>query len=136
VLLRPQFLRDVTNIDTTTYVFGKRYDIPVAIAPSAYQKLAGGRGEIDNFLASRNLGTNYILSTAATTSLEDVIEAAPPRDSAYPNPWFQLYFMKSRDMTKKLIERAEKAGYEALVLTIDTPILGNRSKSALLAPAS
>ncbi|KAH8647785.1 FMN-dependent dehydrogenase [Xylariales sp. PMI_506] len=126
LLLRPRFLRDVSQIDTSTQIFGKRYDIPIAIAPSAYQKLAGGKGEVDNFRASHKLGTNYILSTAATTSLEEVISCAGDRDGAYPKPWFQLYFMRNRDLTRKLIERAEKAGYEALVLTIDTPILGNR----------
>ncbi|KAF4551903.1 FMN-dependent dehydrogenase-like protein 7 [Elsinoe fawcettii] len=126
LLLRPLVLRDVTCIDTKTTIFGKQYDIPIAIAPSAYQRLAGGQGEIDIARASSTLGTNVILSSNATTSLEEVAGAICDRDQRYPRPWFQLYFLNSRDLTLKLIRRAESAGYEALVLTVDTPILGNR----------
>lgn len=126
VLLRPSVLRDVTQIDTTTSVLGRHYDIPIAIAPSAYQKLAGGNGESDVARAASTLGTNLILSSNATTSLEDLMLALPRRDERYPKPWFQLYFLGSRDLTLKLINRAESAGYEALVFTVDTPILGNR----------
>lgn len=116
----------MTNIDTTTSIFNKRYDIPIAIAPSAYQKLVGGRGEVDVARAASALGTNLTLSSNATTSLEDVAQALPPRGEEYPRPWFQLYFLRSRELTAELIRRAEKAGYEALVLTVDTVVLGNR----------
>jgi (S)-2-hydroxy-acid oxidase len=126
LLFRPQVLRDVTSIDTSTTILGKRYDIPIAIAPSAYQKLAGSEGEPDTARAASALGTNIILSSNATTSLEDVASALPERDEHYPKPWFQLYFLNSRDLTTDLIRRAEKAGYEALVLTVDTVVLGNR----------
>jgi (S)-2-hydroxy-acid oxidase len=126
LLFRPQVLRDVTSIDTSTTILGKRYDIPIAIAPSAYQKLAGGEGEPDTARAASALGTNIILSSNATTSLEDVASALPARDEHYPKPWFQLYFLNSRDLTTDLIRRAEKSGYEALVLTVDTVVLGNR----------
>ncbi|WQF81197.1 Putative FMN-dependent dehydrogenase, FMN-dependent alpha-hydroxy acid dehydrogenase, active [Colletotrichum destructivum] len=126
ILLRPQMLRNVSNIDTSTTIFGKRYDIPIAVAPSAYQKLVGGEGELDVARAAANLGTNLTLSTNATTSLEDVARAIPERGPDRPRPWFQLYFLGNRDLTAKLIRRAEDAGYEALVLTVDTVILGNR----------
>jgi (S)-2-hydroxy-acid oxidase len=126
LLFRPQVLRDVTNIDTTTTILGKKYDIPIAIAPSAYQKLAGGEGEPDTARAAWALGTNITLSSNATTSLEDVASALPERDEHYPKPWFQLYFLNSRNLTTGLIQRAEKSGYEALVLTVDTVVLGNR----------
>lgn len=126
LLFRPQVLRDVTQIDTTTTILGKRYDIPIAIAPSAYQKLAGGNGEADVARAAYKLGTNITLSSNATTSLEDVASALPTRDEHYPKPWFQLYFLNSRDLTSDLIRRAENSGYEALVLTVDTVVLGNR----------
>ncbi|TKX21247.1 oxidase-like protein 2 [Elsinoe australis] len=126
LLLRPRVLRDVTHIDTSTTVLDKRYDIPIAVAPSAYQKLAGGNGESDIARAAYALGTNFTLSSNATTALEDVAKALTNRDQQYARPWFQLYFLNSRDMTLELIRRAEKAGYEALVLTVDTPILGNR----------
>ncbi|KAF4459586.1 FMN-dependent dehydrogenase [Fusarium albosuccineum] len=126
LFLRPRVLRDVSDIDTSTKILNKRYDFPIAIAPSAYQKLAGGQGEIDLTRAAHTLGTNFILSTNATTSLEDVAQALPQRAPEYPSPWFQLYFLKSRKLTGDLIRRADQAGYEALVLTVDTPILGNR----------
>ena len=126
LLFRPQVLRDVTNIDTSTTILGKKYDIPIAIAPSAYQKLAGGNGEPDTARAAWALGTNITLSSNATTSLEDVATALPERDEHYPKPWFQLYFLNSRNLTTDLIKRAENSGYEALVLTVDTVVLGNR----------
>jgi (S)-2-hydroxy-acid oxidase len=138
LLLRPLVLRDVTSINTGTTVLGKQYDIPIAIAPSAYQKLAGGNGEIDVARAAFSHGTNIILSSNATTSLEDVASAIQGTDERYPRPWFQLYFLGSRELTLELIRRAESAGYEALVLTVDTPILGNRlheRKSPLELPA-
>ncbi|KAF3016850.1 hypothetical protein E8E14_011824 [Neopestalotiopsis sp. 37M] len=126
LLIRPRALRNVSNISTATTIFGKRYEIPIAIAPSAYQKLAGGNGELDVARATSALGTNVILSSNATTTLEDVAEALADRRPDEPAPWFQLYFLKSRELTAALIQRAERAGYEALVLTVDTPILGNR----------
>lgn len=125
-MFRPQVLRDVTSIDTSTTILGKHYDIPIAIAPSAYQKLAGGNGETDVARAAYALGTNITLSSNATTSLEDVATALPQRDEHYPKPWFQLYFLHSRNLTADLISRAESSGYEALVLTVDTVVLGNR----------
>ncbi|BCS17402.1 alpha-hydroxy acid oxidase [Aspergillus puulaauensis] len=126
VLLRPQVLRNVANVDTATTIFGKRYDIPIAVAPTAYQKLVSADGEIDVARACRALGTNFILSTNATTTMEDVIEALPSRGGNHPSPWFQLYFLGDRNVTAALIKRAEAAGYEALVLTVDTAVLGNR----------
>lgn len=113
-------------MDTATTIFGKRYDIPVAVAPTAYQKLVSADGEIDVARACRALGTNFILSTNATTTMEEVIESLPPRSGNYPSPWFQLYFLGDRNLTAALIKRAEAAGYEALVLTVDTAVLGNR----------
>ncbi|KAF5228686.1 hypothetical protein FAUST_10916 [Fusarium austroamericanum] len=108
------------------------------IAPSAYQRLAGYNGEIDVARAAFARRTNICLSSNATTSLEDVAQALPKRDGKYPKPWFQLYFVRSRDITKELIERAERAGYEALVLTVDTTTMGNRlheRKNPLKLPA-
>ncbi|KAH7208656.1 hypothetical protein DER44DRAFT_838911 [Fusarium oxysporum] len=117
LVIRPRILRNVSTIDTSTQIFGKHYDVPIAIAPSAYQRLAGYNGEIDVARAAFARGTNVCLSSNATTSLEDVAQALPQRDAKYPKPWFQLYFVRSRLITKELIKRAERAGFEALVLT-------------------
>lgn len=107
-------------------ILGKRYNFPIAISPSAYQRLASELGEIDTARAAVGLGTNAIISTNATTSLEDVAASVSGIDAKCPGLWFQLYFLGSRDLTVGLIRRAEDAGYEALVLTVDTPVLGNR----------
>uniref|UniRef100_L2FRQ1 Peroxisomal-2-hydroxy-acid oxidase n=1 Tax=Colletotrichum fructicola (strain Nara gc5) TaxID=1213859 RepID=L2FRQ1_COLFN len=88
--------------------------------------------------AASNLGTNLTLSSNATTSLEDVAKVLPDRGPEYPKPWFQLYFLGNRELTSGLIKRAENAGYEALVLTVDTVVLGNRlqeRKTPLTLPA-
>src|SRR6185503_3102935 len=72
--------------------------------------------------AAAAAGTLMVVSTMATTSLEDVAAAAPgPK-------WFQLYVYKDRDLAKSMVERAEAAGYSALVLTVDTPYLGRRER--------
>lgn len=126
LLLRPRMLRNVSAIDTTTSIFGKRYNIPIALAPSAYYRFASNGGELDSSAASFDMGTDFTLSSNATTSLEDVMQSLPPRDDSYPKPWFQLYSLGSRATTAALVQQAEKTGFEALVLTIDTPVLGNR----------
>ncbi|KAH7039815.1 FMN-dependent dehydrogenase [Microdochium trichocladiopsis] len=138
LVIRPRVLRDVSKINTRTTIFGKTYDIPIAIAPTAYQKLVGNDGEVGLTRASHALGSNFILSSNATTSLEDVMSALPQRANHYPRPWFQLYFLRSREVTARVIRRAETAGYEALVLTVDTVVLGNRyleRKQPLTLPA-
>lgn len=119
-------MRDVSNIDTSTTIFSKRYNIPIAVAPSGYQKLAGFNGEIDVARAAWALGTNFTLSSSSTTALEDVAACLPERGAEHPRPWFQLYLMRSREFAEQLIKRVEAQGYEALVLTVDTVVLGNR----------
>lgn len=126
LFLRPRVLRDVSDIDTSVTIFGKRYAFPIAIAPSAYQKLCHEEGEAAMARAARVLETNMILSSNATTSLEEVAKEAPPRRDGDPGFWMQLYILRDRQLAAELIKRAEKAGYEALCITVDTPTLGNR----------
>ncbi|PGH32653.1 (S)-2-hydroxy-acid oxidase [[Emmonsia] crescens] len=124
LLLRPRVFRDVSHVDTSTTIFGKKYPIPIGISPSAMQRLVGGEGEIDMARAAANRGTTMILSSHTTCTLEDVIRA-PGGD----NPvdfWFQLYISQNREICAQVIARAEAAGYKAIVLTVDTPVLGNR----------
>jgi (S)-2-hydroxy-acid oxidase len=91
------------------------------------QKLVGGEGENDMCRAAHKVGINYILSSSSTTLLEEVIQA-PPRNGIGSDPqfWFQIYIFQAREKTKSLIQRVEKAGYKALVVTVDAPVLGNR----------
>ncbi|ETN39114.1 uncharacterized protein HMPREF1541_05336 [Cyphellophora europaea CBS 101466] len=126
LFLRPRVLRNVSGVDTTTTIFGKRYAFPVAIAPSAYQKLCHENGEVAMSRAARKLGTNFILSSNATTSMEEVMQESPASTAQAPNFWFQLYVLRNRAVAAELIRKAETAGYEALCVTVDTPIMGNR----------
>lgn len=126
LLIRPRVMVDVEDIDTTTTIFGKRYPYPLAFAPSAMQKLCHPRGELEVAEAAANLGLNATLSSQSTTSLEDFAKACNIRNLDGPEFWFQLYLTTDPEYSLSLIQRAEKAGYTAIVLTVDTPVLGNR----------
>ncbi|KAK5945989.1 hypothetical protein PMZ80_000128 [Knufia obscura] len=135
LIIRPRVFRDVTKIDTAATLFGKEYAFPVGISPSAYQKLVGGDGELDVARAATGRKTLMILSTNATCSCEDVIDAAGGPDAHF---WFQLYVSQNREKSARLIRRVEAAGYKALAVTVDTPVLGNRineRKTQLILPA-
>lgn len=95
--------------------------MPIGVAPTAMQRLAHPDGEIANVKACEALGAVYCLSTLATTSIEDVAAAAPNCIK-----WFQLYIYKDRNVTRNLLSRAERAGFKAVVLTVDAPIFGVR----------
>ncbi|WP_437588520.1 alpha-hydroxy acid oxidase [Sorangium sp. So ce1000] len=113
-------LVDVAERDMSATLLGTRVPFPILVAPTAYQRLAHPDGEIASSRAASELGTIFTLSTLATTSLEAVADASPgPK-------WFQLYVHKDRGLTRALVERAESAGYRALMLTVDTPVLGRR----------
>lgn len=116
----PRVLVDVAERDMSTTLLGTKVPFPILVAPTAYQRLAHPDGEIASSRAAAELGTIFTLSTLATSSLEDVAAASDgPR-------WFQLYVHKDRGLTRALVERAESAGYRALMLTVDTPVLGRR----------
>ncbi|CAI7630829.1 unnamed protein product [Penicillium manginii] len=121
----PRVLRDVAEVDTSAELLGHTYPLPIGIAPSAMQRLAGGEGEMDVARAAAAMGLSLTLSSNSTTSLEDVMSINRDMGSTTPF-WFQLYLATKLDLSIPLIKRAEAAGYEALVLTVDTPILGNR----------
>ena len=118
--LRPRVLVDVSAIDLRTTVLGQPLELPVMLAPTAFNRLAHADGEMAAARAARAAGTVMIGSTLSTCTLEEVAEAG-----AGPM-WFQLYVYKDRGFTQELVARAEAAGYRALVLTVDTPLLGRR----------
>ncbi len=122
IWLRPRMLVDVSNRDMSTTVLGHKVSAPILIAPAAFQGLAHADGELATARAAEKFGTTMILSTLSNHSIEEV------RDAAAGNLWFQLYVYKDKGVTKSLIERAEKAGYTALVLTVDSPLLGRRER--------
>jgi len=118
--LRFRVMRDVSRIDTSVSLLGRTLEWPVLVAPMAFQALAHPDAERGSARAAHATGTVFTLSTLATTSIEDVRRASP-------GPlWFQLYVYRDRGLVRALVERAEASGYEALVLTVDTPLLGRR----------
>ncbi|CAG0898964.1 unnamed protein product [Darwinula stevensoni] len=120
--LRPRCLRrDVTARDLTATVLGRQVSLPFGIAPTGINKLIHPDGEIATAKAAETMGALYILSTSASIPMEDVATSSPNGMK-----WFQLYVMAAQDATEALIHRAENAGYRALVVTVDTPILGRR----------
>ena len=122
LLLRPRYLVDVSERDLRTTVLGTPVEFPVLLAPTGFQALAHHDGEIATARAAHRAGTIMTLSTFSTFSLEDVQRATPgPK-------WFQLYVHKDRGLTRSLVTRAHVAGYQALVLTVDVPVLGRRER--------
>lgn len=118
--LRPRILRDVSRVDTKTTVLGQPVAFPICLAPTAMQRMAHPDGEVATARAASRQGTLMTLSSWSTTSVEDVGAAGPgPK-------WFQLYVYKDRELTADLARRAERAGYKALAITVDTPVLGRR----------
>lgn len=113
-------LADVAERDLSTTVLGIPVRSPILIAPTAYHKLAHEDGECATARAAAERGTIYVASTLATTTLEEVGAATDAPK------WFQLYVHKDREITRALVERAEAAAYDAIVLTVDTPFLGRR----------
>jgi 4-hydroxymandelate oxidase len=130
IRLRPRCLVDVATRDLTTTVLGRRVSMPVLVAPTAFQRLAHPEGELATARATASAGTVMVLSTLANTTLEDVATAYAGVDGVTSESpggrWFQLYVYKDRGVTRSLVERAEAAGYDALVLTVDAPLFGRR----------
>lgn len=118
---RPRILRDVSKIDTTSWILGKKMELPFGIAPTGFTRMMQTEGEIAGAQAAEASGIPFCLSTMGTRSIEEVAQAAPNGHN-----WFQLYMWKDRDRSMGLVERAKKSGYEALVLTVDVPVAGDR----------
>jgi isopentenyl diphosphate isomerase/L-lactate dehydrogenase-like FMN-dependent dehydrogenase len=119
--LRPRVLVDVTAIDTSTTVLGTTVSSPILVAPVALQQFAHPEGEAATARAADRAGTIMVLSTSATMRPGAVAEAAPRAPQ-----WFQVYVFRDRGVTQALIDEACDHDYSALVLTVDTPILGRR----------
>jgi 4-hydroxymandelate oxidase len=119
--LRPRVLRDVSQISMAATVLGVELPVPLLVAPMAYHRMAHPDGETASAAGAAAAGAGYILSTQATMTVEEVAEAAPAGLR-----WFQVYVVRDRGWTAELVARATAAGYRALVLTVDVPVLGNR----------
>jgi len=119
--LRPHVLRDVAEVSTATTLLGSEVPVPLLVAPMAYHRMADPEGEAASAAGAAAAGAPYVLSTQATMSVEEVALAAPGAVR-----WFQVYVVRDRGWTAELVARAAAAGYRALVLTVDVPLLGNR----------
>ncbi|XP_073354381.1 glycolate oxidase 1 isoform X2 [Aegilops tauschii subsp. strangulata] len=117
---RPRILIDVSTIDMTTSVLGMKISMPIMISPTAFQKMAHPEGEYATARAASAAGTVMTLSSWATSSVEEVASTGPGIR------FFQLYVYKDRKVVEQLVRRAEKAGFKAIALTVDTPRLGRR----------
>jgi 4-hydroxymandelate oxidase len=122
IRLKPRVLRDVTRIDTRTTLFGREHRMPVLLAPTGYHRVFHPEGECETARGAAQAGVTMVVSTVATTSLEDV---ARTNDSPR---WFQVYVQRDREWTRRQIALAEECGYQAFMLTVDTPVLGSRDR--------
>ena len=130
----PRVLRDVGTIDTSTTILGQSATMPVILGPTGFTRMAHHEGERAVVRAAESAGVPYALSTMGTTSIEEFRDEAP-----LARHWFQLYLWRDRDASGELVERARKAGYDTLVLTVDTPVPGARlrdNRNGLTIPPS
>lgn len=121
VEFHPRVLRDVSRIDTGTDILGRRSELPFSLAPTGFTRMMQHEGERAVVRVAQRAGIPYGLSTMGTTSIEDTAAAGP-----HARKWFQLYVWRDRSAGKELVARAREQGYEALMLTVDTPVGGAR----------
>jgi 4-hydroxymandelate oxidase len=122
LLLKPRVLRDVAQLDTSLTLFGARLPHPLLLSPAAHQKLFHKSGELGSAAGAAAAQTIFTASSFSTVSIEKI---AAHSSLAL---WFQLYTPPDRAISSDLIQRAEKSGCKAIVLTVDTPVLGTRNR--------
>jgi isopentenyl diphosphate isomerase/L-lactate dehydrogenase-like FMN-dependent dehydrogenase len=131
---RPNILIDVKNVSLECEVLGEKFAMPMGMAPTGFTRMMHSEGENAVARAAQKFGIPYTLSTLGTTTIEDVVSAAPDGTN-----WFQLYMWKDRDASMQLVERAKKAGVKNLLLTVDVPVAGARyrdTRNGLTVPPS
>lgn len=124
IVLRQRVLRDVSRIDTGVTLFGRRQAMPVGLGPVGIAGMCARRGETQAVKAACDAGIPFCLSTVSLCSLEEVAQA-----SAEPL-WFQLYVIRDRGFMREMLQRAQAAGAQALVFTVDMPVPGARYRDA------
>jgi L-lactate dehydrogenase (cytochrome) len=117
----PEVLRDVSHVRTGWDVLGAPVALPFGIAPTGFTRMMQTEGEVAGAKAAGKAGIPFALSTLGTTSIEDVKAANPQGRN-----WFQLYMWRDRDRSMALVERAARAGYDTLLVTVDVPVAGAR----------
>ncbi len=122
----PRMLRDVSKRDLSVELLGTRLPTPVLLGPVGVQGIVHTEAEVATARAAASLVLPFTLSTMSSCSIEDVAQAAE-KVSGSPR-WFQLYWGKNPELTASMLQRAERAGYSALVVTLDTNMLGWRER--------
>ena len=118
----PRVLTDVSRIDTRVTLLGQQHPVPILLAPTGYHATMHPDGELATARGAGRAGTTLVVSTSATTTIEDVARAATAP------LWFQLYMQPERDFTADLVRRAEAAGCRALCVTVDSPVAGPQNR--------
>jgi 4-hydroxymandelate oxidase len=127
ISLQPRVLRALAGGHTRTQLLGRTLAHPILVAPVAFQRMAHTDGELATALAASALGAGMVLSTQSSVPMETVAQAVL-HDAERGPLWFQLYLQHDRGFTRELVQRAERAGFEALVLTVDAPTHGARDR--------
>jgi len=122
----PRMLRDASQRDLSVELFGSQLPAPVILGPVGVQGILHAEGEVASARAAASLGLPFALSTASSRTLEEVAQAADPTGNSLR--WFQLYWGKNPDLTASMLQRAERAGYTVLVVTLDTSMLAWRER--------
>uniref|UniRef100_A0A5B7AE10 (S)-2-hydroxy-acid oxidase n=1 Tax=Davidia involucrata TaxID=16924 RepID=A0A5B7AE10_DAVIN len=131
ITIRPRILVDVSRIDMSTTILGYNISAPIMIAPTSMHKLAHPEGEVATAKAAAACNTIMALSFSSTCTVEEVAS------SCNAVRFFQLNVCKRRDISAVLVQRAERNGFKAIILTVDTPRLGRREadiKNRMIAP--
>jgi L-lactate dehydrogenase (cytochrome) len=119
---RPRVLRGIDTVEVTTTLLGKPLAYPLVLAPTGFTRIADPQGELAVARAAARAGVPYTLSTLSTRSIEEVRSVSDGR------LWFQVYAWRDRGLVKEMVDRARDARFEALVLTVDTAVLGRRER--------
>ena len=122
VRLEPRVLVDVSALDTSTTVMGQKMAQPFAFSPTGFTRIATSAGELAVARVAARRGVTYTLSTLGTRSIEEVAAV-----SGGPL-WYQLYVWKDRGLSRELVQRAKAAGYQAIMVTVDTAVFGRRER--------
>ncbi|KAK6124702.1 hypothetical protein DH2020_041557 [Rehmannia glutinosa] len=131
IIIRPRILMDIRRIDMSTTIMGYSTSSPIMVAPTAMHKLAHREGEIATARASATSNVIMVLSFNSTCTVEEVAS------SCNAVRFFQIYVYKKRDISALMVQRAERNGYKAIILTVDTPRLGRREadiKNKMISP--
>ena len=124
ITIMPRVLTGIKHVDTSTDLLGQKLSMPIYVTPMANHGVVHSSAEVGSALGAKKAGTLFVAPTGSTKTMEEVAESIKesPR-------WFQLYFNKDPEVNRQLLQRAEKAGFSAIVLTVDLPVLGIRDRN-------